>query len=176
MSEKNSSWADSRVREMVEIMETRRKARGLSLRQLTDDAGVSFDTLHGWRIGERSPWLGTLDAVLRAMGLRMMIEPDAETKTGIPDKLLVEPGDESFWKDFKYFLFRRIDETGSAAYKVGKSAGLSPSTIYNWERSGQTSITTLLRVLHVIGYTVTVVDESKAFPVPSGHRRLTGEA
>lgn len=159
MSEANLSWADSRVRDMIGLVDMRRKARGLTLQQLVDDSGVSFDTLHGWRVGSRSPWMGSLDAVLRALGLRMMIEPEADTETQHPVTLTLSPGDDRFWRDFKYqLLLPRIDEIGMAAYKIAQVAGLSPATIYNWERGDKAKITTLLKVLHVLGYTVTVVD------------------
>jgi len=162
MSEAISSWADSRVEEMIRILDIRRKARGLSFRQLVDASGVAFETLHGWRVGERSPWLGTLEAALRALGLRLMIEPDVETETKDPVTLVIASQDNQFWRDFKYqLLLPRLAEMGVPAYKLAPLAGLSPATIYNWERGDRAKIATLLKVLRLIGYTVTLVDESK---------------
>lgn len=65
---------------MYEVIRKEAEKRGVSIRQLEDDAGIGNGTIGGWR--ESSPKLDTLEKVAAALGMNVTTLINRAKKTG----------------------------------------------------------------------------------------------
>lgn len=61
------------IRRMMAALETRRQQRGISVAELCRRCGISMPTWYNWVRGFRSPHLTTLEPILDALGLDLVL-------------------------------------------------------------------------------------------------------